>query len=184
MGTYGTATGVVLWFNPDTGNGELLNLVDGEPVLTLSGAVMSLDGNLTVGGSLHVDGAIYWSNDLSYMNSQGIYIQKEIHMLDNLGVELGLHHIIDTITTPGNYRTLSTYTVNGRYLGVNFYPEHRIVLKLDSSTYATYTFGISEFNVDNSRITNVDNPAAATDALNRQTGDLRYGRRWRHWLEA
>lgn len=182
MGTYGTATGIVLWFNPDTEQGELLNLVDGEPVLSLSGETMNLDGDLTVGGNIYVTGAIYWNSGKSYVNSSGIYVQKEIHMLDIVGAELGLHHIIDTITTPGNYRTLSTFTVNGRYLGINFYPEHRIILKLDSSTYATYSFGISEFDVDSSRITSLANPSSATDAVNLQTGDLRYGRRWRHWF--
>ena len=34
------------------------------------------------------------------------------------------------------------------------------------------------------RYTNLADATAATDALNRQTGDLRYGRRWRHWMEA
>lgn len=37
---------------------------------------------------------------------------------------------------------------------------------------------------DNQRYTAMGNATAATDGLNRQTGDLRYGRRWRHWMEA
>ena len=39
-------------------------------------------------------------------------------------------------------------------------------------------------NGGSQRYTNLANATAATDALNRQTGDLRYGRRWRHWMEA
>jgi len=34
------------------------------------------------------------------------------------------------------------------------------------------------------RYTNAADATAATDLVNRQTGDLRYGRRWRHWMEA
>lgn len=39
-------------------------------------------------------------------------------------------------------------------------------------------------NGGNQRYTNLADATDATDALNRQTGDLRYGRRWRHWMEA
>ena len=51
---------------------------------------------------------------------------------------------------------------------------------------ATTALQISGGIVDggSQRYTNLADATADTDAVNRQTGDLRYGRRWRHWMEA
>ena len=55
-----------------------------------------------------------------------------------------------------------------------------------ASGSATTALRISGGVVDggSQRYTALADATAATDALNRQTGDLRYGRRWRHWMEA
>lgn len=232
MGTYGTATGIVLWFNPDSGYGELLNLVDGDSVLSLSGPNMSLTGTLAVA----TGGVITWAGGKGRADNTGIE-----HVEDALNYwevkpdsdsflrvfTTDSHNAIHARSATGNYGAIAAentavanavgllaQTISGTDgIGVWGYSTSTLanpdaVGVKGEATYGIGVWGKSYFStgvavkaeaaagatalliaggiVDggSQRYTSLANPSAATDAVNLQTGDLRYGRRWRHWLEA
>lgn len=169
MGAFGTASGVVFWFNPVTEIGEVLLLDDGDVMVKLTSQ------------------GLYWDQLRSRLDTNGMFLQGYLyHMEPNSSPEVILvsKYAHRTSLGIGNYASMYTEAIYGHSAGTNFYPVKRLEFYFGGTLYNRYTFGIDGLDMDSERITSLANPASATDALNRQSGDLRYGRRWRTWLEA
>ena len=158
---------------------------------------MDNTGNLDLTGTLAVatGGAITWAGGKGRSDTSGIHqvfddTNAVVDWVDAIG---GTRYgVIRMYSTPGPAHVLeikNSLTALGYTRYIDLVAENNAVTKhfIFSTGTSTLPGDVSitgSLNMNSQRVTAVANATAATDALNRQTGDLRYGRRWRHWMEA
>ena len=179
MGTYGTATGLVLYFDPVTKAGKLLGLSDGDVQsyfdsdgsIKAAGGDITLDENgMAISVPTGVSYPIYWAdgnNTVAYINCSYLFQAPalNIYTKPKTGATIDSGGVLLTAFNSDESQRARISISDEDGVSLSHLDEHGDI-----------TWAIANGAVDGGGIiyANLADATADTDALNRQTGDARY----------
>lgn len=151
MGTYGTATGLVLVVPATGAPGKLLGLLDGE-----------------LQAYFDSDGKIKWAGGIGVLDETGLTLRATIGKYEGSGLTW-----VDALNVP--IFSIGPAVDEGAITGLQIEGLHATGLRIIASEGALQLASHAGYiDVLFNRVVNVANATADEDALNRRTGDARY----------